>query len=102
MQDVPETIKPKALSALEQARKEYHDATVEMASIDAKLIDAAATLEELKAAHGEAIIRANRAREALVDARSPAPDQTPARVQDATLTSQGPLSHGAVDAELVD
>ena len=45
-----------AKSPLELARKEYHDATVEMADLDARLIDAAASLEELKDRHGKSII----------------------------------------------
>lgn len=71
--EVPETLKPKPASPLEVAKREYHLATVAMGELDAKVIDAAATLDELREAYGKSITRVNQAREALIEARTPPP-----------------------------
>jgi hypothetical protein len=59
--------------AVETAKKAYHDAQVEFADLDARLIDADATAGELRTRHAQAAIRVNATRQALVDARSPQP-----------------------------
>lgn len=71
--EVPETLKPKPASPLEIAKREYHLATVAMGELDAKVIDAAATLDELREAYGKSITRVNQARDALIEARTPPP-----------------------------
>lgn len=89
-----------AKTPLELARKEYHDATVEMADLDARLIDAAASLEELKDRHGKSIIRVNEARAKLVDARSP-PQNRAATVIDRREQWVAALSDAAFIQDLI-
>jgi hypothetical protein len=88
--DVPESLKPKPANALELAKREYHAANIAMGDLDAKVIDAAATLEELKTAFGEAVIRVNDARDALIDARTPPPKEEPGHT--GAIAGQGQLA----------
>lgn len=71
--DIPRSLQPQPASPLELAKREYHAATIAMGELDAKVIDAAATLDELKQAYGASIVRVNAARDKLVEARTPAP-----------------------------
>jgi hypothetical protein len=90
--DIPDSIKPKPANTLELAKREYHAATIAMGELDAKVIDAAATLEELKTAYGEAVIRVNDARDArdaLIDARTPPAPKEPATAS--VVATQGAL-----------
>lgn len=69
--DIPRSLQPQPASPLELAKREYHAATIAMGELDAKVIDAAATLDELKQAYGASIVRVNAARDKLVEARTP-------------------------------
>ncbi len=59
-------------NTFEAANRRYHTAHIAFAQIDAKVIDASATLEELREKHTAAASELNAAREGLVQARSPA------------------------------
>lgn len=58
-------------SNFEAAKLRYHTAHVAFAKIDGQVIDASATLEELREKHAAAADELNAAREGLVQARSP-------------------------------
>lgn len=68
---VPQGLKEKPPTPLETAKREYNLAMIAMAELDTRVIDTAATLEELKEAYGEAVARVNRARDAMIEARTP-------------------------------
>lgn len=73
---VPESIREKPATPLEQAKLEYNRAMIAMGELDAKVIDTAATLDELNDAYAKAVVRVNDARANLMAARKPPPAET--------------------------
>ena len=91
-------------TTFEDANRRYHTAHIAFAQIDAKVIDASATLEELHEKHAAAANELNAAREALVKARSPVrPAPNPeTQLVGMNLRSDGQFDEGLAAADTLE